>query len=264
MRARAAGRVHELKRPSSLPRQLCNFAVTLLFLLISSGYAYGQTAQCSLNLADLPAAPELLGFQLGMTKEQVKVRIPQVVFGKNDEFGVSKTTINPYFDPRIDKSTFENVRSISLDFLDNHLTSLWIGYDSSFNVASVDEFVKRISQSLHLPAAWVSWRTRGQQLRCKNFQVTVTLVADGPSFRLLDTGAEDVLAARRETKEEQESKVSEASEGATEILGDKKNKIYYAAGCQPTREIAEPDRVIFKDAEAADKAGFKAAKACQQ
>jgi len=264
MRARSAARVRELKQPGSLPGQLCNVAASLLFLLISSGYAYGQTAQCSLNLADLPPARELLGFQLGMTKEQVKVRIPQAVFGKNDEFGVSKTTVNPYFDPRIDKSTFENVRSISLDFLDNHLTSLWIGYDSSFIVASVDEFVKRISQSLHLPAAWVSWHTTGQQLRCNNFQVTVRLVADGPSFRILDLGAEDVLAARRETKEEQESAAPEASEGATEILGDKRNKIYYGAGCQAATKIPEPDRVTFKDAEAADKAGFKAAKACQQ
>src|SRR5262245_11013786 len=115
------------------PKQsIRNFLLSLVFIAIATGCSYGQTRQCSLSFTDLPPAPELLGFKLGMSKEQVKVRVPQVVFGKEDDFGVSKTTINPYFDPRIDKSGFENVRSISLDFVDHHLTSIWIGYESSF------------------------------------------------------------------------------------------------------------------------------------
>jgi len=247
--------------------QLRPFVLTFFLLLISSGYCYGQTARCSVNLEDLPAAPELLGFKLGMTKEQVKARIPQVVFGKNDAFGVSKTTINPFFDPHIDKSAFENVRSISLDFLDNHLTSLWIGFESSLGVSSTDDFVKRITQSLHLPDTWSSWHMRGQQLQCANFQVTVSMVAGGPSLRLLDSGAEDVVATRRETREEQESATATTSEATTEttteVLGDKKTRLYYPVGCKPLKEVGEPDRVIFKDSETADKAGFKAAKACQ-
>src|SRR5215813_9500404 len=152
------------------------FSILLLFAL--SGLAQGQPAQCSLKLSELPAAPELVGFQLGMTKEQVKLKVPQVRFGKADDFGVSKTTINPFFDPRIDTSSFEGIRSISLDFLDDRLTSLWIGYDSSFKVPSVEEFTKRISQSLHLPNAWTPWRSLGQQMQCADFQLIVTMVAD--------------------------------------------------------------------------------------
>src|SRR5262245_26316315 len=86
-------------------------------------------AQCTQKLNELPAAPELLGFRLGMTKEEIKTRVPQVVFGRSDHFGVSKTTINPQFDSRIDPTKFEGVRSISLDLLDERLISLWIGYD---------------------------------------------------------------------------------------------------------------------------------------
>ena len=260
MIACSAVRLHQL----TFHILLRDFLAALVFLLISCGQSYGQTAECSLTFADLPAAPELLGFKLGMTKEQVKARIPQVVFGKEDDFGVSKTTINPYFDPRIDKTAFENVRSISLDFLDHHLTSVWIGYESSFGAASVGDFVKRISQSLHLPDAWVSWRARGQQLHCTNFQVTVTMVGGGPSFRILDTAAGDVVAGRRESKEEQESAVPAANEQTTEIVGDRKSRLYYPPGCQALKEMAEVDRVVFKDQEAAEKLGFKAAKACQQ
>src|SRR6266496_1225269 len=103
---------------------------------------------CTLKIADLPQGPELLGFRVGMTSEQVKVRVPQVAFGRTSEFGSSSTTINPDFDPRIDKSTFPGVRTVSLDFLDGRLFSLWVGYDSTFKWHSVEEFVRGISQSL--------------------------------------------------------------------------------------------------------------------
>jgi hypothetical protein len=246
----------------ALPIQLCCFLRTGLLLLLIGGQLHAQDGACSLHLADLAQAPEFLGFKLGMTREQVKVRVPQVVFGKTNELGVSKTTINPYFDPRIDQSTFEGVRSVSLDFLDDRLTSLWIGYDSSFKVNSVDEFIKRISQSLRLPDAWKPWRSRGQQMNCANFQLTVTMVADGPSFRILDLGAEDLLAARRETKAEQEATAADSNEEATVLVGDKRNKVYYPAGCQLAARIADVDRVTFKSPEEADKAGFKAARNC--
>jgi hypothetical protein len=248
------------RRQRNFNRAMRYLYLTTLFLLIFSPETYSQATNCTLNVSELPPAPELVGFRMGMTKEQVKVRIPQVVFGKTDKLGVSKTTINPFFDPRIDQSTFAGVRSVSLDFLDDHLTSLWIGYDSSFAVTSVEQFVKRISESLHLPKAWVPWRSRGQQMSCGNFQLIVTMVADGPSFRILDLSADEALAARRD---EQESAATETTEGPPEVIGDKSTRVYYTAGCQPSKEIAETDRVLFRNVEAADKAGFKAAKTCQ-
>src|SRR5437773_2426220 len=215
-----------VKRSGDPRLRSCFLSLVLLFSL--SALSHGQTAQCSLNLSDLPTAAELAGFHLGMTKEQVKIHVPQVVFGKTDDFGVSKTTINPFFDPRIDKTPFEGMRSISLDFLDDRLVSLWIGYDSAFKANTVEEFIKLVSQSLHLPNAWMPWRSRGEQMRCSNFQLTVTMVADGPSFRILDTLAEDVVTKRRQIKADEVS-TSEAVEEPAEIVGDKKNKIYYAA-----------------------------------
>jgi hypothetical protein len=223
-----------------------------------------QNEQCTLKLADIPAAPELLGFQMGMTREQVKLRVPQVKFGKTDDFGVSKTTINPYFDPNIDKTSFEGVRSISLDFLDDHLTSLWIGFDESYKVATVEEFVKKVSVSLHLPDAWSNWKSRGQQIRCSNFQLIVTTLAGGPSFRVLDLGAEDVVSSRREAKEnEREAASSESEESPPRIYGDKRTKLYYSPGCELPKELVESDKLIFNSVEEAVKAGFKPAKGCQ-
>src|SRR6476619_7882097 len=71
--------------------------VLIIAFLVMSLTAY---AQCTQKISDLPAAPELYGFHLGMTKEQVTTLVPQTHFGKTDHFGVAKTTINPGFDSK--------------------------------------------------------------------------------------------------------------------------------------------------------------------
>ena len=238
-------------------------AVTLFAILLCSDNAFAQDNRCKVKLSDLPQAAELKGFHLGMAMEQVKARAPQVVFGRTDDLGSSKTSINPFFDPRIDKSTFADVRTVSLDFLDGRLTSLWIGYESTFKWPTLDDFVKGISQSLSLPNAWSSWKSRGQQLKCADFQMTVSIVAGGPSFRVLDLNAEETLTARRIAKEEEKSALEEKGQGSEEILADKKSKIYYPASCRRTKEITEPNRIVFKAADEAEKAGYKPAKNCQ-
>jgi len=240
-----------------------------LTLLVFVG-ASTVPAQCTKKLAELPAAPELLGFHLGMTKEQIKEHVPQTKFGHTDDFGVSKTTINPYFDPKIDKTKFEGVRSISLDLLDGRLTSLWIGYDEDYKAHNTDEFVKLISQSLQLPAAgWSSWRSRGQQMRCADFQLIVQMIARAPSFRLLDIAAEETVAQRRQAKEEQNAAAEAATEEPAEapatppeIIGDKKARTYYPGTCRQEKEITEANKVVFKTTDEAEKAGFKPAKNC--
>jgi len=228
--------------------------------------AVSVRAQCSQKLNSLPAPAEFYGFRLGMTKEEVKALVPQTAFKGADDFGVAKTTINPSFDPRIDKEKFAGVRSISLDFVDEHLTSLWIGYDETYKTRTVEDFVKQISQSLHLAGTWTPWKIKGQQLRCEDFQIFVSALAGGPSVRIVDLGAEDTVAARRLAKEEEKEAAEAAADTNSEpegIVGDKNLKTYYSPGCKPTKEITEKDRVIFKTIEEAQKSGFKLARNCQ-
>jgi hypothetical protein len=233
--------------------------LALLFILLCASLATAQDRQCTLKLAQLPDAPELFGFRIGMTKDQVKARVPQVVFGRTQAFGVLKTSINPDFDPRINKSTFAGVRTVSLDFLDDRITSLWLGYDSSFKWHTVPEFIEGISQSLHLPPVWSPWKSRGQQLRCADFLMTVSIVAEGASFRILDENAEETLTARREAQQE------ESSEAAPEaIVADRQSKVYYSQGCRPANQIKESDQVVFSKVGDAEKAGYQLAKQCQQ
>jgi hypothetical protein len=234
--------------------------IGLFFLLCALSIA-AQESKCVLKLAELPGSPELFGFHMGMTPDQVKKRVPQVAFGRVNEFGVSKTSINPDFDPSIDKGSLAGVRTVSLDFLDDRLTSFWLGYDSGFKWQTVPTFVKGISQALHLPEAWTPWKVGGQQLNCADFHLTVSFVAEGPSFHVIDQVAEQTLAARRQAKEEQDAALEEGE--AKEIIGDRRGKIYFPEGCRPSQEIKDPDRVVFKTIEAAEKAGYKLAKGCQ-
>lgn len=245
--------------------------VRILLVLLAT--ALSVSAQCTQKIATLPAAPELYGFRLGMTRDQIKELVPQTQFGKTDHFGVAKTTINPGFDPKMDQKKFEGVRSISLDLLDDRLTSLWIGYDDTYKIKTIDEFVKAISQSLQVSGNWSSWRSRGQQLRCADFQLIVSTLAGGPSLRLLDFGAEDIIAARRQEKEEQDSLAEAAAnenneqgttneQQSTSVIGDKQSKTYYPIGCQPATQISEANKAMFKTVQEAEKAGFKLAKNC--
>ena len=239
------------------------FPLVFLSLLITIAASVSGAAQCTQKLDDLPPAPELLGFRLGMTKDEIKARVPQTRFGHTDGFGVSKTTINPYFDQSIDKSKLESVRSISLDLLDEHLTSLWIGYDETYKIQSVEEFIKAVSASLKLTGTWSAARGKGQQLKCADFQMFVSIVAGGPSLRIVNVAAEETIAQRRQAKEERDSAAAESSGTEEAIVGDKKTKVYYLATCQTNVEVPEANKVLFKSSEEAEKAGFKLAKGCR-
>lgn len=245
------------------------FVATSLLVLINCIFSVSGSAQvvpCKVTLNSLPAAPELQGFHLGMTTEQAKSNVPQIVYAPADALGSIKTTVNPSFDPRADKSRFQDVRSISLEFLDGHLVSLWIGYDSNFKWTNVADFVSGISQSLALPNAWTEWKVRGRQMRCADFELTVSTVAQSPSFRIVDSAAEATLAARR-TAAAEEADAAEAAEvdeatDSEEIVADRKTKTYYPTGCRPGSSIAEPNRVTFKTTAEAEKAGYTPSRAC--
>ncbi len=236
--------------------------VRFLVIVVCAVNAPAQDVPCKTRLSELPQSTEFRGFRLGMTMDQVKARVPQVVFPPADELGTVKTTINPFYDPTIDKAAFADVRSISLDFFDGRLVSLWIGFDSTFKWPAVEDFVSGISPALSLPSNWLSWKLRGRRLKCADFELTVSTIAGGPSFRIQDLTAEEALTARRIAAEEARTALEEGAEAEAEIVADKKNKIYYPMGCSPAAEISAANRALFTTPEAAETAGFKRAKNC--
>lgn len=237
---------------------LKNFCVLLVVAALSVLTVSAQ-GNCTITPAQLPAATELHGFRLGMSMEEVRLRVPPVIFGHMDQFGVTRTSINPAFDPRFDKAAFAGVRTISFTFLDGQLIELWIGYDNSFKWQKFDEFVAGISKALNLPATWQA-RGRGEEISCAGLRVSAAMLAGSPSLRLADTIAEQTVTSRKEAVANMEE---EAEANPSTLVGDKQSKLFYPAGCAGVDEVSAANRVIFKDIEAAQKAGYKLAKTCR-
>jgi hypothetical protein len=188
-----------------------------------------------------------------MSFDQVQSRVPQVQFGRADEFGVTKTSINPLYDPHFDKSAFADIRTISFDFLDGKLTTLWIGYENTFKWQTVDDFATGVSKSLGLSAPWAPKRG-GEQLHCDGFTILVSLIAGSPSIRLSDDAAEQLISQRREEA---------AAAMESRVVGDKTTKLYYSSDCESAENLPAQNRVVFKNKDEAEKAGYKLAKDCQ-
>src|SRR6185295_2394517 len=95
-------------------------------------FAPAQSPACSLTAGELKPTADLYALHLGMTTEDVKKALPLVEFGRADRIGVMRTSFNPHFDSRVASAAFPDVRTISMDFLDSKLATVWIGYESTF------------------------------------------------------------------------------------------------------------------------------------
>ena len=187
-----------------------NFKTLVLISLLLLGPALtaaAQDAKCTLKIAQLATVPELRGFRLGMTLSEFKARVPKLSLQPADEFGATAINIYPEHEDNIDKASFEGVRTISLDFLDGRVTSLWVGYAPEFKWKTQDEFLSGMTRVLSLPDAWAI-KSRGRQLACEDFQVLVSSIGGNPSIRFVDEAAHRTLEERKAAKEaaEEESK----------------------------------------------------------
>src|SRR6185369_11411697 len=224
----------------------------ILVALFCGVTAKAQPATCSLKPDQLKEAPELFGFHLGMTLDQVKARSALIQFGPADKFGVIRTSINPHYEPRFDKTVFAEVRTISFDFLDGKLVTLWIGFEETFKWPTLEEFVANMSKDLDVPGHWPLKRN-GQQLTCDGFSLFASIIARGPGIRVMDEAAQSVIAERRE-------EAAKAEE--TMVIGDHRTMNYYPADCAAKDEVPAASRTIFKNKDEAESAGYKLAKDC--
>jgi hypothetical protein len=212
-----------------------------------------QTPTCTLKAGELKRADDLYGLHLGMTSDEVKKALPLVEFGRSDRLGVMRTSFNPHFDSRVDKTAFPHVRTISLDFLDDKLATVWIGYESTFKWPKLDEFVASFSKALGVPSTWETKRN-GRELRCEGFSVFAQMIAGGPSLRISDEVAQNLATTRL-------SEAIDADEN--QVVGDLRTKSYYPSDCSARDSIPQASRTVFKNKVEAEKAGYTLSKDCQ-
>jgi hypothetical protein len=215
--------------------------------------AHAQSPTCSLKASELKPAADLYALHLGMTTEEVKKALPLVEFGRADRIGVMRTSFNPHFDPRIESAAFPDVRTISLDFLDGKLVTVWIGYESTFKWPKLDAFVMNFSQSLGVSQNWQTKRN-GRELDCDGFSIFAQMIAGGPSLRISDEAAQTLAQARLAEAIDADEK---------QVVGDNRTKSYYPSDCPEKDSVPQASRTIFKSKEEAEKAGYTLSKDCQ-
>lgn len=181
-------------------------AVLIISLMLACAVACAAQAtnRCTLNPAQVAEAQELYGLHPGMTAEEVKKRVPSLEMGPRDAAGLSKTSFSPEFHPAIAKTAFQGVRTVSLEFFDGHLTSLWIGYNASFKWKTMEEFVQGMSRALGLAGEWQPRSRGGQQLDCGDFQLTALMIGGSPSIHISDEKARATWETRQAAAEEAE------------------------------------------------------------
>ena len=167
--------------------------------------APAQENKCPLKLAQLKPATELYGFRIGMILDQAKAVVPSLQPGQTDDLGFATTSFSPDFNPQIDKAAYAGVRTVSLEFLDGKLFTLWIGFTSSYKWKTLDEFVPAMSSALGLPAGTWLVNSSKPTVECSDFDIVASMIGGGPSIRITDTTAKELWEQRRTEKEEKRS-----------------------------------------------------------
>lgn len=181
--------------------------IAVLFACALSAPA--QENKCALKIAELKQAPELYGLRLGMTTDQARAVVPAIQISPKDDIGFATTSFSPDFNPQMDKAAFAGVRTVSLEFLDGKLFTLWIGFNSSYKWKTLEEFVPGMSMALGLPpGAWAVSSAR-QTLECSDVQLVASMIAQGPSIRLTDKNVKELWEQRRTEREEKRTAESE-------------------------------------------------------
>lgn len=216
--------------------------------------AHSQPATCSAKADQLKPVPDLYGLRLGMTTEEVKKALPLAQFGRADRLGVLRTSFNPHFDNRVKETEFPGVRTISLDFLDAKLATVWIGYEGTFKWPKLDDFITNFSKALGVPGEWPTKRI-GRDLSCDGFTLHAQMIAGGPSLRINDDAAQALV----------ETRLAEAIDAdEKQVVGDLRTKTFYPSDCAAKDAIPPLSRTVFKNKDEAEKAGYTRSKDCQE
>lgn len=160
--------------------------LSILCLLFIGKLGYAQTDACVLPYDQLP---EVRGFRLGMTIEQIKQRYPHFPELKTNAYGYSEFTE----DFMVERGRYESLGStrveplsginkeslgaVELAFLDNKLVVFKISYNNKVEWQSVDNFVESLATSLKLPPAakWSKTNNLTMRLACKDYSLRATI-----------------------------------------------------------------------------------------
>lgn len=170
--------------------------------------------KCALSLSESPAVG---GLRLGMSVEQARALFPSLEVSKTDEVGLASATLKSgELNYRVEnKSYFEGVESVALEFTDGRLSLIRVNYPATNKWGSTDEFLSLMAEKLNLRGTWkrfYDWENkslrdikdlRDQALECNGFRIVVGIGVEGigsdqrPHFEFEDMNAAQELQKRQ-------------------------------------------------------------------
>ncbi len=196
-------------------------ATSILFLLVFTGArTIAQEPKCNLTLAQ---APELRGFKLGMSPEDViakmpglnirpanrrKYRVVAINFTPND-LSMRNGVINLDRTSYVSATRFpiyEGLTSAGIHFLDEKAFLIELFYDDSTKWNDVDEFADKVASSLHLPKAWIGDDDKSERfIKCNGFLIETELKSStSPVLRIGDPSMLLEIQGRKEDRNEKQ------------------------------------------------------------
>jgi hypothetical protein len=145
--------------------------------------------------------PELRGFYLGMSFQEVKSKAGSLTYGGNyaDKNGISTMHLMQHG---------EGTSGIDLEFLDEKLISVIVTYDSSVNWSSSDEYFAKIAEGLGITNNWkrAKYDDSGR-IDCDGFAFEAEYRSGIiPRLKMYDTNAPAIIKKREAEREEQKKK----------------------------------------------------------
>ncbi len=145
------------------------------------------TQPCTLNLEQ---APELRGFRLGMSIEQIQARFQGFPNPPANEFGLATVVLDRsivieetrpstgYTFVPARYRELDGVDRMYLKIVDGHIAEIEVYYTNDLKWRSVDEFVSRTAEALKLNGDWKKQNEDYKSLGCNGFLVYAGIKRD--------------------------------------------------------------------------------------
>jgi hypothetical protein len=173
-------------------------------VLLTAAYTFAQQPPppCAVT-----QAPELRGFQLGMTVPEVRkmVEDPSLFDARISAVNAVKTRAVRISGAELKGENGEGVDDVDLTFADERLAIIRVTYNSAMRWDNSQDFFKRVSESMGLPVPSGTESQRGTRrgneryiVECVGFNATLAYsFGVSPNVTLANSAAQKVVKERR-------------------------------------------------------------------
>lgn len=196
--------------------KLLRLTMTLAILLASAGYSFAQQPVCQLK-----QTPELSGFRIGMTADEVKDNLADASVFEIKSSSVNKIGAQAVqiLGSELKDEYAEGIEDINLTFVDKRLAVIKATYNAAMTWRNAQDFFKQVSDKLGLPqpSSANQQGSRGNEkyrIVCGGFTVAMAYsFGVSPNVTIYDVAVQKLVEERNKENPDGEVKEIRISPG---------------------------------------------------